>query len=316
MKYEKITSAQNPKIRELTPLQHRSAYRRETGLFVVEGRREVARCLDAGFRVRTFFYCPEIISEGEMEEIFAKVSDDGCGRDGGSEGLAVGSDSSRLEEVLAVEIPAELYDKVAYRGGTEGIMAVAECREMSLSGLRVGRTPLIVVLEGVEKPGNLGAVLRSADAAGVDAVLLCDSPSDIYNPNVLRASTGTVFSVPLAEATSEEAIEWLRERGVKILSAQLQDSDWYYDTDMVNDLGGAVDGGEGGCSDGGSAERLGGVALVMGTEDEGLTDKWRAAADAHIKIPMLGRADSLNVSVSAAVLLYEAVRQRHQRGLL
>ncbi|MCD8313199.1 MAG: RNA methyltransferase, partial [Bacteroidales bacterium] len=207
-----------------------------------------------------------------LEEIFAKVP-------------------SALEgSVMAVEIPAEIYDKVAYRGGTEGILAVLRTKEHRLEDLQLGSVPLIVVLERVEKPGNLGAVLRSADAAGADAVIICDSPSDLYNPNVIRSSTGTVFSMPIAETSTPQAIAWLRQRGIRILTAQLQDSEWYYDTDMV----------------GGS-----GVAIVMGTEDLGLTDAWREAADAHIRIPMLGQADSLNVSVSAAVLLFEAVRQRY-----
>ncbi len=313
MKTERITSGQNAKVRELTPLQHRSAYRRETGLFAAEGRREVARCLDAGYVPRTFFYCPEIIGKDELSEIFAKVPKrlTNSRRQGASDGPAQTED-----EVMAVEIPAEIYDKVAYRGGTEGIIAVMHAKEHRLEDLLLGtpsvgsgfqtsdkcrdgfkgdHAPLIVVLEGVEKPGNLGAVLRSSDAAGADAVILCDSPSDLYNPNVIRASTGTVFSMPIAEASTQETIAWLKERGVRILTAQLQDSQWYYDTDMVGDSG---------------------VAIVMGTEDVGLSNAWREAADAHIRIPMLGQADSLNVSVSAAILLYEAVRQRYQKGLL
>jgi TrmH family RNA methyltransferase len=140
----------------------------------------------------------------------------------------------------------------------------------------------------VEKPGNLGAVLRSADAAGADAVIVCDPLTDLWNPNLIRASLGGIFTVPTVCATSEAAIAWLRARGIRILTAQLQDSSWYYDIDMT-----------------------GGTALVMGTESTGLTDIWRAAADAHIRIPMLGRLDSLNVSVSAAILLFEAVRQRN-----
>ena len=147
--------------------------------------------------------------------------------------------------------------------------------------------PLIMVLEGVEKPGNLGAVLRSADAAGADAVIVCDPLTDLYNPNLIRASIGAIFTVPTVACSSEEAIAFLKARGIRILTAQLQDSSVYYDVDMA-------------C----------GTAIVMGTESTGLTPIWRKAADAHILIPMLGRLDSLNVSVSAAILLYEAVRQR------
>jgi TrmH family RNA methyltransferase len=145
-----------------------------------------------------------------------------------------------------------------------------------------------MVLESVEKPGNLGAVLRSADAARADAVIVCDPLTDLYNPNLIRASLGGIFTVPTVAASSEETIAWLKARGIRILTAQLQDSSWYYDIDMTV-----------------------GTALVMGTESTGLTDVWRRAADAHIRIPMLGRLDSLNVSVSAAILLFEAVRQRN-----
>ena len=143
------------------------------------------------------------------------------------------------------------------------------------------------MLESVEKPGNLGAVLRSADAAGADALLICDPLTDIYNPNVIRASIGAVFTVPTVACSSDEAIAWLKAKGIQILTAQLQDSSLYYDRDLTLP-----------------------TALVMGTESTGLSDRWREAADAHIRIPMLGSLDSLNVSVSAAILLFEAVRQR------
>ena len=177
---------------------------------------------------------------------------------------------------------------MAYRGSSEGVMAVVKARRKTLQDLRLSSAPLIVVLESVEKPGNLGAVLRSADAASADAVIVCDPLTDLYNPNLIRSSIGSVFTVPLVACSSEECITFLKTNGIRILTAQLQDSRFYYDTDMT-------------C----------GTALVMGTEATGLTLRWRAAADAHIRIPMLGRLDSLNVSVSAAILLFEAVRQRN-----
>jgi TrmH family RNA methyltransferase len=191
-------------------------------------------------------------------------------------------------EPLVVEIPENLYRKVAYRESTEGIIAEVEVKERSLEDLTLSEHSLIVVLESVEKPGNLGAVLRSADAARADAVIVCDPLTDLYNPNLIRASLGGIFTVPTVAATSEETIAWLQAHDIRILTAQLQDSSWYYDVDMTV-----------------------GTALVMGTESTGLTDQWRRAADAHIRIPMLGRLDSLNVSVSAAILLFEAVRQRN-----
>ncbi|MBQ3712212.1 MAG: RNA methyltransferase [Bacteroidales bacterium] len=166
-------------------------------------------------------------------------------------------------------------------------MAIVKSRELRLDELQLGDKPLVMVLEGVEKPGNLGAVLRSADAAGADAVIVCDPLTDLWNPNLIRASIGAVFTVPTVCCSSAEAIAWLKARGIRILTAQLQDSSVYYDADMT-----------------------GPTAIVMGTEATGLTDPWRQAADAHVLIPMLGRLDSLNVSVSAAILLYEAVRQR------
>ena len=190
-----------------------------------------------------------------------------------------------------IQVTAAVYEKMAYRGSTEGLIAVAKCKPHNLSiihyPLSINNNPLIVVLERVEKPGNLGAILRTAEAAGVDAVIVCDPLTDLYNPNLIRASIGGVFSVPTAVCTSEECIAFLKEHQIRILTAQLQDSYEYYDYDMT-----------------------GATAIVMGTEATGLTDIWREAADAHIRIPMLGRLDSLNVSVSAAILMYEAVRQR------
>lgn len=263
---EYITSAQNPKIKELLALQEKSRTRREKGLFAVEGRRELGHCLDAGYKARTLFVCRDIISQPDLDAITGKI------------------------HCSIIEIPAHLYDKIAYRGGTEGIIAEVECEPRTLNNLKLQENPLIVVLEAVEKPGNLGAILRSADAAGADAVIVCDPLTDIYNPNLIRSSIGAVFSRQIALASSEEAIVWLKSHGIQILTAQLQDSVWYYDTDMRS-----------------------GTAIIMGTESTGLTDIWRKAADSHIKIPMLGSLDSLNVSVSAAILLYEAVRQRHSK---
>lgn len=288
MKRETVTSAQNPKIRTLLALQEKSRLRREQGLFVVEGRRELGHCLDAGFIPDTLFVCREIISDTDLDDIIGKAEDVMHKvQDPDLTGNATAPDRN-VSDLQVIEIPAALYDKVAYRGGTEGIIAEMKCRELSLSDLNLGEKPLIAVLESVEKPGNLGAVLRSADAAGADAVIICDPLTDLYNPNLIRASIGAVFSTQVVTATSEETITWLKQNGIRILTAQLQDSQWYYDSDMC-----------------------GATAIVMGTEATGLTPVWREAADAHIKIPMLGRLDSLNVSVSAAILLYEAVRQRH-----
>ena len=254
---ELITSPSNPKVKRLLALQQKSSERRERGLFVVEGRRELQHCIDAGFAVDTIFLCPALLPAFPSQQ--AKV----------------------------FEVSEEVYAKIAMREGTEGVIAEVRMPERRLEDLTLPENPLVMVLERVEKPGNLGAVLRSADAAGADAVLVCDPLTDLWNPNLIRASVGAVFTVPCVACSSQEAIAWLKARGIRILTAQLQDSSLYYDCDMTV-----------------------GTALVMGTEATGLTGQWRQAADAHIRIPMLGALDSLNVSVSAAILLFEAVRQR------
>ena len=288
MRTEQVTSAKNPKIRNLLLLQEKSKARREQGLFVVEGRRELQHCLEAGFTVRTVFVCPELAGEDSFAS-FGMTKGLSSGTTFTCHSEEAGSQRKNLAgEPLIIEIPETLYRKVAYRESTEGIIAEVEVKERRLEDLELSEHPLVVVLESVEKPGNLGAVLRSADAARADAVIVCDPLTDLYNPNLIRASLGGIFTVPTVAATSEETIAWLKAHGIRILTAQLQDSSWYYDVDMSV-----------------------GTALVMGTESTGLTDLWRRAADAHIRIPMLGRLDSLNVSVSAAILLFEAVRQRN-----
>jgi TrmH family RNA methyltransferase len=259
MTNEIISSGQNPKVKQLMELQQKSQERRRHGLFVVEGRREVERCVASGYELDTVFVCQEIY----------------------------GGPWQVQQQERVFEVTPTIYNKVAYRGGTEGVMAEVKVRDRRLDDLMLGDDALVVVLESVEKPGNLGAVLRSADAAGVSAVVVCDPRCDLYNPNMMRASTGAFFSVPCVACETDECIRFLKRRGIQILTAQLQDSSLYYDVDMRR-----------------------ATAIVMGTEATGLTQPWRDAADRHIRIPMLGITDSLNVSVSAAILMYEAVRQR------
>jgi len=255
-----ITSLHNPRIRHLLLLQQKSQQRRSEQLFVVEGRRELDHCLAAGYELDSLFVCPEL-----------------CPSE-----VAPAAGAQRFE------VPRAVYERMAYRGSTEGVMAIVREHRRELDDLELSPSPLIIVLERVEKPGNLGAVLRSADAAGADAVIVCDPLTDLYNPNLIRASIGAVFTVPIVACSSQECISFLQQHGIQILTAQLQDSSLYYNIDMCKP-----------------------TALVMGTESTGLTDQWREAATAHIRVPMLGRLDSLNVSVSAAILLYEAVRQRN-----
>ena len=260
MEENSITSVQNARIKHVVALQQKSSLRREEGLFVVEGQREIEHCIACGY---------------EISELYVLDTFDYTG------------------SLPATRVTPHVYEKMAYRGSTEGMIAVARSKDHSIFNLQSSIfnkiNPLIMVLESVEKPGNLGAILRTAEAAGVDAVIVCDPLTDLYNPNLIRSSVGAFFTVPCVACTSEECIAFLKQQGILILTAQLQDSSLYYDTDM-----------------------RGATAIIMGTEATGLTDQWRKAADAHIRIPMLGRIDSLNVSVSAAILMYEAVRQRSE----
>ncbi len=254
----RITSVQNARIKRLVALQQKSAMRRESGIIVVEGRRELMHCAQAGHEVLAVYFCPALLG-GPADDYHCPCH----------------------------EVTHEVYEKIAYRGSTEGIIAEVRPRLLTLDDLHLPERPLLMVLEAVEKPGNLGAVLRSADAAPADAVLVCDPLTDLYNPNIIRSSIGAIFTVPTVACTSEQCIQFLKTHNIQILTAQLQDSHPYYATDMRR-----------------------GTAIVMGTESTGLTDRWRQAADAHIRIPMRGQLDSLNVSVSAAILLFEAIRQR------
>lgn len=233
---------------------------------MVEGQRELLHCINAGYEVQTIF--------ADCEK---------CGDD---------LKNIPTDGIEVVEVSSRVYEKIAYRGSTEGMVAIVKTRQHTLKDLenRMGELPLYIVLESVEKPGNMGAILRSADAAGVDGVIICDPLTDLYNPNLIRASIGAAFTVPVVACTSGECIAWLKEKGIQILTAQLQDSSLYYDTDMKRP-----------------------TAIVMGTEATGLTTQWREVADRHICIPMCGKLDSLNVSVSSAILMFEAVRQRQEK---
>ena len=269
---EKITSLQNPKIKHLLTLQQKASLRKEEQLFVVEGLRELTHCIKSGY---------------EIDSVFTISYDDYL--------INIQVPYLTLSPTMPAvyEVSGKIYEKIAYRGSTEGVIAIVKARQHTLTMLENNATtnPVYVVLESVEKPGNLGAILRSADAAGIDGVIVCDPLTDLYNPNLIRSSIGAIFTVPVAVCSSEECIAFLKEHGIQILTAQLQDSNLYYEQDMTK-----------------------GTASVMGTESTGLTDTWRKAADAHIRIPMLGKLDSLNVSVSAAILMYEAVRQRRVNG--
>lgn len=259
-KGETITSTQNPKIKSLLSLE-KPRERRKQCLFVIEGVKEIGLAIKAGYKIGNLFYCEEIMSLEELGDL--------------------------VDTRLVIPVSKPVFDKIAIRENSGGVIAVAEMKTHRLEDIKLSKTPLILVLESVEKPGNLGAILRTADAAGVDAVISCDTQTDFYNPNVIRSSVGCVFTKSIASTTSEETIAWLRKNNVKIFCAYLNTSKPYHQIDFKQS-----------------------TAIVMGTESTGLSDMWVQAADANIIIPMFGMVDSMNVSVSAAVLVFEAVRQR------
>ena len=272
MKRLEITSASNPKLKYVVKLRSCRA-REESGEMIVEGFRECRRALDAGYRPRALFHCPEFYLKNENEPSMV------------AECAALGA------EIYSCS--AACFGKIAYRERPDGLLMVGPHVSVGLDALDLPAGSLVIVTEAIEKPGNLGTILRSADAAGAAAVIVCDRTTDIHNPNVVRASTGTVFTVPVAEATSEEAIAYLKKRGFRILAATPHAEKLHFDVELT-----------------------GGVALALGAEQYGLTSKWMDGADVRVRIPMLGVADSLNVSAAATILVYEAVRQRILGGVV
>ncbi len=240
----------------------KSRERRKQQLFIIEGKREIELAVNAGYKIGNIFFCDEIISQNEIPD-------------------------KLQEDKLIVPVAKEVFDKIAVRENSGGMIAVAEQKPHLLSHVRLRENPLILILEAVEKPGNLGAILRTADAAGVDVVIICDPQTDFYNPNVIRSSVGCVFTNQLAAVPSEEAIEWLKKNKVKIYCTSLQASHPYYQVDYRQPC-----------------------AIVMGTEATGLSEIWTKNSDANIIIPMQGKIDSMNVSNAAAVMTFEVLRQR------
>lgn len=259
---KQITSIQNPFIKSLVLLQEKSKYRKQTGQFLIEGKREIELALKGGYEIETVLFLPEIISENEITKLTNR-------------------------QIELIEISKEVYQKLAYRDTTEGIIGIAKIKKTTLSDLKLSKTPLILVAEGLEKPGNLGALLRTADAANIDAVLIANPKSDMFNPNIIRSSVGCIFTNQIATGTSDEIIAFLKENKINIYAATLQNSTAYHTQDYTQS-----------------------TALVVGTEATGLSDEWRIAATQNIIIPMQGEIDSMNVSVAAAILLFEAKRQR------
>jgi len=259
---KQITSVQNPYIKSLVQLQEKAKTRKQTGTFLIEGQREIMLAQKGGYELETILFLPELISAEQITKL----------------------SNNRID---LIEISKEVYQKLAYRDTTEGILAIAKTKSLQLSDLKLSDNPLILVAEATEKPGNIGALLRTADAANLDAVIIANPKSDMYNPNVVRSSVGCLFTRQIATGSTEEVIAYLKENNIAIYCATLQDSTYYHTQNYTTPS-----------------------ALVVGTEATGLTDAWRNASTKNIIIPMQGEIDSMNVSVAAAILLFEAKRQR------
>lgn len=265
--YKHISSLQNPAIKKLLQLQEKSRTRKKEGLFIIEGRREIELALKGGYRIKEIYYNAPLIS---LEEVQSAV----CGN---------------KSEIT--ELSAEVYEKIAYRGSTEGVIAVADIKNLSLQHVELQtENPLILVAEAPEKPGNIGALLRTADAAAVDAVFIANPRTDMFNPNIIRSSVGCIFTNQIATGSTSEIITFLRERKIAIFGAALQASVSYDSIDYTKPS-----------------------AIVVGTEATGLSEEWLENTTQNIVIPMQGEIDSMNVSVAAGILIFEANRQRRSK---
>jgi RNA methyltransferase, TrmH family len=264
-----ITSPQNPKIKQAVRLREKRE-RDESGLFLIEGYRELLRAVEADWNIETLFISRELFLGSNEDALISRLA-------------------SKKAKVLSC--PAALFKKIAYRDRPDGLLAIANQQMLSLKDLSLRiknkQNPFLVVAEAIEKPGNLGTILRSSDAVGLDALIVCDRCTDIFNPNVVRASTGTLFTVPIAEASGIEALNWLKAHGIAILAATPAAALEFTQANMNCPL-----------------------AIAVGTEQLGLSDLWMEQADLQVKIPMCGVADSLNVAMATTLLMYETLRQR------
>jgi len=244
-----------------------SQFRKKENLFVVEGVKEVNAAIDSGFKHEMFYICRDIFLDEALEKKIRRLENS--------------------ENQIIYEVSKAVYESIAYRESSQGIIATFHSKTNKIEDLKLSAHPLVIVLESVEKPGNLGAVLRTADASGADAVIVCDPLVDIYNPNVVRSSVGCIFFQQIAVTNTADAIKWLKSKGIKIFATALPATKMYYNFNFKKSS-----------------------AIVMGSEANGLSKEWFDNADELIKIPMLGKTDSLNVSTSAAIVVFEVVRQR------
>lgn len=261
----RITSPQNERIKAVVRLSKKGG-RDETGLIAIEGAREIARAIQASVKIGEVYYCPESVADDEERALLETL---------------------KARNVPLLQVAPPVFRKIAYREDSGGFVAVAERPHRGLEDLRGGAGALFLAVDAVEKPGNLGALFRSADGAGASGIIVSAPRTDLYNPNVIRASLGTVFSVPSAVARAQHAIGWLKSKGIAIVTTSPEADVLYTAADMVSPC-----------------------AIVVGSEDAGLGREWFEASDRVVRIPMHGAADSLNVSVAATILLYEALRQR------
>jgi RNA methyltransferase, TrmH family len=261
--FERITSNQNPQIKNLIALQ-KNKERKKQSMFLVEGLKEIEKAIAAGYFSEAVYFCPEIIDPVIVENMF----------------------SLSMPEKM-VQVSREIYNKLAYRNDSGGILALLKPKGHKLETVEISDKPLILVLEGIEKPGNIGAIYRTADAAGVSAILICDPTTDFYNPNTIRASLGCIFTVPTAVCTRQEAITWLHNKQIAIYTTHFGSAKPYHQQDFTKP-----------------------TAIVLGAEATGVTSGWLDVSYANILIPMRGLADSMNVSTATAVLVFEACRQR------
>jgi len=259
---KQIASVQNPFIKSLVQLQEKSKARKQSNNFLIEGIREIELAIKGNYEIETILICFEVIEKSFNPTIFQSFN--------------------------SIEISKEVYQKLAYRDTTEGILAVAKMKSHELKNLKLPKNPLILVMESIEKPGNIGAMLRTCDAAKVDAVIIANPKTDLYNPNMVRSSVGCLFTNQIAIGTTEEVIEYLQKEKINFYSATLQNSTSYHTQNYTKP-----------------------TALVVGTEATGLTEPWREKSTQNIIIPMQGEIDSMNVSVAAAILIFEAKRQRN-----
>ncbi len=264
-----IESPQNPRVKAAVKLR-KGKNRVETGRTLVEGYREILRARESGWKFIELYHCPELYLDPDADQLVSGIKETG---------------------IPVFECSASVFRKISYRDSPDGLMALSPLVGKPLAELDLPETPLLLIAEDLEKPGNLGTILRTADATGVDAVIVCDQRTDLSNPNIIRASIGTLFFLPVAEATTEETIAWLRLRGIQAVATSPAAEHDYTDINMRQ-----------------------ATAIIVGAEDEGLSQQWLEAADETVVIPMLGRNDSLNVSTAAAILLYEAVRQRRDQA--